>query len=158
TVAPLQRGRCDAPEGPGVKPVDWADVDLTLPHLPRPVRAMVELMRLTNCRAEDVVAVRGCDLTTSGEGWTFTPPTHKNSWRGHEHVIHLGKQAQAVIRPFLRTDLQAYLFSPREALDEHHARRREERKTKRTPSELSKKRKQSPQWLPGSRYTVNTFQ
>jgi hypothetical protein len=134
TVAPLQRGRCEAPEDPGVRPVDWADVDATLPHLPRPVRAMVELMRLTSCRAEDVVAVRGCDLTTSGEVWTYRLPTHKNSWRGQERVIYLGQQAQAVIRPFLRTDLQAYLFSPREALEEHHARRREERKTKRTPS------------------------
>src|SRR5207237_10559882 len=37
TVAPLQRGRCNAPESPGVKPVDWGVVDATLPHLPRQV-------------------------------------------------------------------------------------------------------------------------
>jgi integrase len=158
TVPPLLRGRCDAPESPGVKPVDWAHVEATLPHLPRQVRAMVNLMRFSNCRAEDVVALRGSDLTMHGEVWTFRPAAHKNAWRGHDRVIYLGQQAQEVIRPFLRTDLQAYLFCPREALDEHHARRREGRRTRRTPSELGRTRRPAPGWTPGSRYTVNTFQ
>jgi integrase len=119
---------------------------------------MVLLMRYSNCRAEDAVALRGCDLRTEGEVWSYQPESHKNAWRGHGRLIHLGKQAQAVIRPFLKPDLQAYLFSPREALEEHHARRANQRKTKRTPSELRRRRKQRPRWVPRSRYDVNSFQ
>src|SRR5262249_23665284 len=54
TVPPLLLGRCDAPESEGVRPVDWGHVEATLPHLPRQVAAMVNLMRYSNCRAEDV--------------------------------------------------------------------------------------------------------
>jgi integrase len=133
-------------------------VDATLPHLPRPVAAMVQVMRYSNCRAEDVVNLRGSDLKIDGDVWAYTPATHKNAWRGHERVIYLGPQAQEVIRPFLRTDLGAYLFSPAEALEEHHARRRAQRKSKRTPSELKRQRKPAPQWEPRARYDVNTFQ
>jgi integrase len=158
TVPGLQRGRCDAPEGEGVEPVPWEDVEGTLPHLPRPVAAMVKLMRYSNCRAEDAVVMRGCDLRMEGELWSYTPESHKNQWRGDLRLIHLGKQAQEAIRPFLKPDLQAYLFTPREALEEHHALRRERRKTRRTPSELAKKRKCNPQWVPRARYDVNTFQ
>src|SRR5262245_47928033 len=63
-----------------------------------------------------------------------------------------------IIRPFLKADLAAYLFSPAMAAREHHARRAQERQTKRTPSELRRGRKQNPRRQPGSRYSVNTFQ
>jgi integrase len=158
TVPGLQRGRCDARESEGVKPVDWAHVEATVPHLPRPVAAMVQVMRYSNCRAEDVVHMRGCDLRMDGEVWGYRPESHKNAWRGHERVIYLGPQAQEVVRPFLRPDLQAYLFCPRDALEEHHGRRGALRKTKRTPSELRRRRKPNPQWVPRPRYDVNTFQ
>jgi integrase len=158
TVPGLQRGRCAAPEGEGVRPVRWEDVEATMPQLPRPVAAMVLLMRYSSCRAEDAVAMRGCDLRTDGDLWGYRPESHKNAWRGHERVIYLGAQAQDVIRPFLRTDPEAYLFSPRDALEEHHARRRARRKTKRTPSELSRRRKRAPRWVPRARYDVNSFQ
>jgi integrase len=154
----LRRGRTAAREAPPIRPVPVADVEATLPHLPRPVAAMVQVMRYSNCRAEDVVAMRGCDLAINGDVWAYRPESHKNAWRGHERVVHLGPQAQAAIRPFLRADLLAPLFSPQQALEEHHARRREQRKTKRTPSELTRTRQPSPQWRPGARYSVNSFQ
>jgi integrase len=158
TVPPLRRGRCDAPESKGVAPVDWAVVDATLPHLPRPVAAMVRLMRLSSCRAQDVVLMRSCDLRTTGEIWVYEPSSHKNSWRGRTRIVFLGPQAQAVIRPFLKGDLDAYLFCPRDAVEEFHARRRQQRATKRTPSEQRRTRKAVPKWQQHSRYSVNTFQ
>jgi integrase len=158
TVAPLRRGRCDARESDRVRPVNWGDVEATLPHLPRPVATMVRLMRYSNCRAEDAVVMRGCDLTMGGEVWQFRPESHKNAWRGHDRVIYLGPQAQAAVRPFLRADRQGYLFSPGRSLEEHHAGRRALRKTRRTPSEMRRRRRPSPQWVPRSRYDVNTFQ
>jgi integrase len=163
TVPGLRQGRCAARESLGVKPVDWAVVDATLPHLPRPVAAMVRVMRYSNCRPEDAVNMRGCDLARGGAVWEYRPASHKNQWREedspmHKRIIYLGPKCQEVIRPFLAADPRAYLFSPRVALEEHHARRRALRQSKRTPSELAKTRKQVPHWKPGARYSVNNFQ
>jgi integrase len=158
TVPGLQRGRCDAPESGGVKPVRWEDVDATLPHLSGPVAGMVRLMRFSNCRAQDAVALRGCDLRAEGRVWCYTPQGHKNAWRGHDRIVYLGEQAQDAVRPHLKADPLAFVFSPRDALEEHHARRSAQRKTRRTPSELGRKRRRCPGRAPRERYDVNTFQ
>src|SRR5262249_43819527 len=105
TVASLARGRCDARESDGVRPVDWATVDATLPHLPQRVAAMVQLMRFSNCRAEDAVILRACDVKMDGDVWTYRPHTHKNQWRVdtrtrssvHDRVVPLGARSQEIL-------------------------------------------------------------
>jgi integrase len=163
TVPPLRHGRCDARESGGIQPVNWEDVEAIQPHLPRPVAAMVQVMRYSNCRAEDAVVMRGCDLTMKGDTWEYRPVNHKNRWREesspiHKRIVHLGPRCQEVIRPFLQWDLQAYLFSPKQATEGYQAQRAMLRTTKRTPSELRRKRKVNPKRAPGHRYTVNSFQ
>jgi integrase len=138
--------------------VRWEHVEATLPHLARPVAAMVQVMRYSNCRAKDVVLMRGCDLRMDGEVWGYRPHSHKNAWRGHDRVIYLGTQAQAAIRPFLKADPQAYLFSPREARAEYQIQRAARWKTERTPSERGRRRKPNPGRAPRERYDVNSFQ
>ena len=135
SVPGLQRGRCEAHEAPPVQPVSDAHVDATLPYLPAPVRAMVELQRLMGCRPGEVMAMRAMDLTMSGPVWTYRPASHKNKHRGLDRVIFIGPQAQEVIKLFLTTNIEAYLFSPRAYVEGMHRRRVEQRKTKRTPSE-----------------------
>src|SRR5262249_2680011 len=115
------------------------------------------------CRAEDAVSMRGGDLTMRADAWEYRPAHHKNAWREddsptHKRVVYLGPRCQEVVRPFLTTDLQAYLFSPQQTKVEYQARRTAQRKSKRTPSELCRKPKPNPQRAPGDRYTVNTFQ
>jgi len=163
TVPPLKRGRTEARESPGVKPVKWDQVEETLPHLPRAVAAMILVMRYSNCRAEDAVLMRRCDLTMKGDVWEFRPSTHKNEWREevssiHKLVVYLGPRCQEIIRPFLKADLQAYLFSPKESRAAFLAERASLRKTKRTPGELRRQRKKNPRRAAGDRYTVNSFQ
>jgi integrase len=163
TVPGLKRGRCNARESEGVMPVPWEHVEATLPFLPRPVAAMVLLMRFSNCRAEDAVILRGIDLRMDAEIWVYRPEHHKNQWREeesevHERLIYLGAKAQAAILPLLKSDPEAYVFSPRAATADHHADRALRPKTKRTPSELKRRRKINPKRTPGPRYTVNTFQ
>jgi integrase len=163
TVPALKRGRCAARESEGVKPVHWGLVEATLPFLPRPVAAMVQVMRYSNCRAQDVVLMRGCDLRMDGEVWTFRPVRHKNQWReqtseSHSRVIYLGPRCQEVLRPFLTADPRAYLFSPVAARAQYQARRAALRKTTPTPSELRRRRKPNPRRAPRERYDVNSFQ
>ena len=96
--------------------------------MPPPVAAMVRLQLVTGMRPGEVVLMRGCDLDTAGRVWTYSPRHHKNEHRGQTRTVHLGPEAQAVVTPFLKTDLSAPLFSPRDAeaarLALRHAARR----------------------------------
>lgn len=129
-VAGLREGKCDARESKPVRPVPDAWVELTLPHLARQVQAMIRLQLLTGMRPGEVVIMRGCDLDTGGNVWVYRPLRHKTEHHGVVREVRLGPKAQEIIRPFLKPDLQAYLFSPAEAESERQAARRAARKTK----------------------------
>jgi integrase len=160
TVAGLQAGRTEAREGAGVKPVPVAHVNVTLPFLPVPVAAMIRLQLLTGMRVGEVMVMRAIDLNTTGPVWTYTPAKHKNQHRGMVRVIYLGPQAQDIIKPFLTTDLHAYLFSPRAATAARNARARAARKTPLYPSHVAhqaRKRKVKPKRAPGARYRRHSY-
>lgn len=114
-VAGLRQGRSSARETGAVKPVPEAFVEAVLPLVTPPVRGMIQLQRLTGMRPGEVVIMRAIDLDTSGKVWLYRPKAHKTAWHGHERVIALGPQAQEVIKPFLTTDLTAFLFPPKAA-------------------------------------------
>lgn len=139
TVEGLKRGRSGADDPDPVRPVPLEHVEATLPHLTGPVAAMVRVQLLTGCRVGEVVAMRGCDLSTDGPNWEYRPAGHKNGWRGQDRVIPLGPRAREVVRGFLTGDPSAYVFSPRRAVADHHRRRADARDTKRTPSELGRR-------------------
>jgi integrase len=156
-VPGLHRGRGEARDTDPVKPVPEEDVLATLPFLPPVVAALVQVQLLTGCRVSEALTMRGCDLTMTGPTWLYRPAYHKNRNRGHDRTIFLGPKAQAVAKPFLKTDLQAYLFSPADAVAARDARRAAARKTKRTPSELRRKRKARPKRAPRARYDRNSY-
>jgi integrase len=157
TVAGLQRGRSEARETDGVTPVSEEHVRAAVPFLPAPVRAMVQLQLLTGMRVGEVIVMRAIDLNTGGPVWTYRPASHKTGHRGKERVVYLGPQAQEVIRPFLTTDLHAFLFSPRAAVAARNAAARARRKTKPTPSQLARRSKANPKRSPGDRYRPRTY-
>lgn len=123
-VEGLRQGRTEAKEAPEVGPVPLERVQATLPHLPAPVAAMVRLQLLTGMRAGEVMAMRGCDLVEGEPTWEYRPATHKNAWRGQERIIPLGPQAQEVLRGFRKPDPAAFLFSPREVVEQLRAERK----------------------------------
>ena len=129
TVGGLRIGRSGAKESEPVKPVPQAFIDAALQHVPPTVAALINLQLLTAARPGELLSMRTCDLDMSGRIWTFTPASHKNAHRGHRRTIYLGPQAQAVVQPFLKTDLQAFIFSPREAVAGLRMARRAARKT-----------------------------
>src|SRR5207249_3319403 len=81
---------------------------------------------------------------------------HKSAWRGHDRIIAIGPRGQAVIKPFLKTDLYAYLFSPAEAVASFRQEQRKSRKTKVQPSQVNRK-KRRPQRVPGDCYLVSSY-
>jgi integrase len=156
-VSGLRRGRADVRESEPVKPVPDAFVDAIRPRVSRQVWAMVELQRLTGMRPQEVCLIRACDLDTSGRIWVYTPYEHKTEHHGRERRIYLGPQAQEILRPWLRPEMTAYVFSPREAVEEKSAERRRDRKTPFTPSQRARTRKVKPKRSPGERYNTRSY-
>jgi integrase len=115
SVTGLRRGRTKAPDNAPVRAVTEEHVWTTLPHVSPQIGAMVQLQLLTGMRPTEVCQMRVRDLQMQGEVWTYRPPSHKAEHYGKERRVLLGPRAQAVVRPFLKPDLSAYLFSPREA-------------------------------------------
>jgi integrase len=156
TVEGLRRGRTEVRESVPVKPVPDAVVDSVRPFVSPQVWTMIELQRLTGMRPGEVCAMQTCDLATGSRTWGYRPSSHKTAYRGKTRVIYLGPQAQEVFKPWLRAELEAFLFQPREAEAARRASQRARRKSKVQPSQRDRKRKR-PKLLPGERYDVMAY-
>jgi integrase len=153
-VRGLQRGRSAARETEPVTTVPEEHVKAVLPFLTPQVRAMAEAQELAAMRPQDVRNLRTGDLDMSGDVWVYSPFTHKTEHHGHVRRIALGPRAQAVLRPFLKPSApSAYVFTPAEAVNALRAERAGRRKTRRTPSELRRGRKDHPLRAPGGLYS-----
>jgi integrase len=162
-VRGLQRGRSAARETEPVCAVHFTVVENTLPFLSRHVAAMVRLQLLTGMRPGEVCVMRACDLDMSGAAWLYRPGSdqgqvgqHKTAHHGLQRVVAIGPRAQEVIRPFLKLDTKAYLFSPRDAVSAFRREQRQQRKSKVQPSQQDR-RKVRPKKRPGERYTVSGY-
>lgn len=155
-VRGLQRGRTAARETERKKPVAVTLVDAVRPYVSRHIEAIIDLQLLTGARPGEICAMRACDLDTSGRIWIYKLEAHKTEHHGHQREIYLGPRAQDVVKPFLKTDLQAYLFSPREAEAERLQAKRAARKTKVQPSQVCRKRRK-PKHRPGILYDVAAY-
>jgi integrase len=122
-VRGLQQGRSPARETDPVRPVHAAFVEATLPFTNQVVRSMIEVQQLTGMRPGEVIIMRGIDLDMTAPVWLYRPGSeqtlgrHKTAHHGHQRIVAIGPRAQEIIRPFLKTDLYAYLFCPRDALE-----------------------------------------
>lgn len=158
SVRGLSAGRSEARETEPVKPVPEAFVDAIRSHVSPQVWAMVELQRLTGMRPGEVCRMRTCDIDTSGNVWTYSLERHKTAHHGHARKVFLGPQAQAVLKPWLRLNLEEPLFQPREAVAWMHEQRRLNRKTPEScGNRPGTNRKRSPKRKPSESYTTGRY-
>jgi len=157
-VAGLRFGKTEAKETEPIRPVPNAFVDAVLPHVAPQVRAMIELQRVTGMRSGEVCLLRMADIGTGGDVWTYTPARHKTQYRGHVRTVFLGPKAKEILRPWLRTDLESYLFSPAEA--EAH-RRHQLQLARKTPLSCGNRpgtnKQRKPRKAPGKCYTTSSY-
>jgi integrase len=126
------------------------------PFVNRQVWAMIELQRLTGMRPGEVVLMRTCDLDMSGDIWVYVPQRHKTQHHEKKREVLLGPRACEILRAWLKTDSEAYLFSPAEAMAERREDRRQQRKSPVQPSQVNR-RKRKPGKQPGDHYTVASY-
>ena len=117
---------------------------------------MIELQRLSAMRPTEVCVMRTIDVNTQGRLWEYRPIENKMEHRDRDRIVQLGPRAQRILAPWLKTDLEAFLFSPREAMTEYRAQARAARKTPVQPSQVSRKVKR-PKRTPGERYTYRSY-
>jgi integrase len=156
TVPGLRHGRADVRESRPVKPVPDASIAAIRPYVSRQIWGMISLQLLTGARSGEIIAMRTIDIDTTGKTWSYTPQRHKTQHHGKQRCIYIGPRAQAVLREWLRPDLTAPMFQPREAMAELRARQRENRKTPVQPSQRDRS-KRRPKKLPGLTYTVKSY-
>jgi len=157
-VEGLRRGDAAVREPRKVKPVPDAYVDATLPFLPAPLRALVEVIRATGMRAGEACSMRTRDIDVSGALWVYRPQQHKTDWKGIEREVFVGPVGQELLRPWLRTQLDEYLFQPCEVMalirSERHARRKTPLHYGNRPGS---KRRKGTKRLPRDHYTPDTL-
>jgi len=166
TVRGLPKGMLGVKEAPPIEPAFWEQAEKAVPFCPRTVAAMLRLQWLTGMRSGEVRVMRTIDLDRSdSQCWYYRPGSdagpngqHKNAWRGQDRIVVLGPQAIEAVTPWLREDKPAeYLFQPRQAVEERNIRRRKERRSPRTPSQLARTRKRKPKRAPGVLYTASSY-
>ncbi len=115
-VSRLRKGRSAAHEGRRIAPIHWTVVKQTLGHLSAVVASMVQVQWHTGMRPDEVCMVRFCDIEQGNDVWLYRPqdPKLDHLEKSMERIIAIGPQAQAIIRPYLNCELQAFLFRPTE--------------------------------------------
>jgi integrase len=155
-VAGLRRGRSGVRESPPVKPVPIEFVDAVRHHVSGQVWAMIQLQLLSGMRPGEFCIMRSCDIDAGGRSWVYTPESHKTEHHDKTRRIYMGPKAIEIVRGWLRPDLEAYLFSPAEAMAEKRAEQRQNRKTSVQPSQRNRKRAR-PKKRPGERYDTDSY-
>jgi len=161
TVDGLRCGRGGARETERVRPVPEEHIEKSLPFMPEPVQAMVQLQLLTGARPGEIVIMRARDIDRRKKGWVYKPEVHKGTLSGDDREILMGPKACAIVSRWMRPGLQdQYLFSPRDAERIRHEKARAARKTPLYPSHLralEQKRKARPKRKPGDCYDVDQY-
>ena len=161
-VKNLQRGEQGTFDNPPRLEVSDEVVKRTLPFMSPTVAAMVKLQRLTGMRPSEIyrMTVGDIDQTRNTELWYYTPKSHKTERYIGEKPIPLGKPEQDLIAPYLEgKTAERSVFSPRQAMEEWHSERRENRKSKVSPSQEQRNRQRAkkPTSNVGEFYDKNSY-
>ncbi len=104
--------------------------------------------------------MRTCDISSDAPGmpegiWIYRPHSHKTQHHGKDRRVLLGPHAQAIVKPWLRSDdPEAFLFSPAAGRALFNAKRRANakvcRKKLKGPQKGAKRR-------PGRKYSTSAY-
>ena len=100
--------------------------------------------------------MRAGDIDQGGETWVYTPARHKAEHHDKPREVLVGPRGREVLRPWLKADPGAYLFSPAEATLERREAMRGRRQTRVQPSQADRS-KFRPKKVPGTCYTVASY-
>jgi integrase len=164
-VAALSPGECGVRESTPRAPAFWDDVEKVVPFCTACVGAMLRVQALTGMRSGEVRKIRPLDIDRSGEVWVYRPGSnagpfgaHKNAWRGQRREVQLGPRAVEILTPFLAGKQPGdYLFNPRQMTRDSNNRRSLARKSKPTPKQAERIRRNRAVPVPNCCYTQQSY-
>lgn len=116
-LEPILPGQTKAVERPPVTAVPDEVFEATLPHLSSVLADLLRVARLTGTRPGEICRITARHIDMTKPVWIYSPPRHKNEWRGHERDVAIGPRAQAILRRYIgNRAIDDPLFSPREAI------------------------------------------
>jgi integrase len=162
-VKGLKKGKDSAREKRRIGPVPDAMVETVLPLVAPTVRTLIDVQRLCGCRPQDVVQLRAIDIDMTGPVWEYRPQRYKTQHHNEddspdrERIIFIGPRSQALIRPYLTLNVTDYLFSPARAEQARNTKRKQERKSPMTPSQVKRRPKANPKAPLRDHYDVGSY-
>lgn len=158
----LKAGRTPAKEYKKILPVEWGVVEKTLPFCPPIVADMVRVQFLCGMRPQDIRNMKAIDIINRNKDvWKYVPFTHKNQHRGKIRLIPIGPKAQAILTSYLvekEEEPEAFLFSPRDTIQQKKIERRRKRKTPQKQQRQTPLLQQNAQTSKiGKQYTKDTY-
>jgi integrase len=100
-----------------VEAVSDGDIEATLPHLPRMVRDMVKLQRLTGARPGELCNMRVSEISAVGDVLIYQPGHHKTKHHGKGRSIVIAGSAIEIIKPYLSGD-EEFVFSAKKSMEQ----------------------------------------
>ncbi len=157
-IAPLKRGRCDAPESEPVTCVDLKLVESTIEHSTKVLADMIRFQLLTGCRPGEICSIKPSMVDRAGNVWEIRLETHKTAYRGKSRTIYVGPRAQVILRLYLLRDHGSYCFSPIESEQQRREAAHARRKTRmscgnRPGTNVARK----PRKKPSDHYTTSSY-
>ena len=158
-VEPLRQGNTVAPESDEIQPVAIEHVEACIADAPPTLAAMVRLQMFTGMRAGELCQMRSGDIDTKDKTvWVYRPGHHKNKHRGQAREIAIGPRAIKILKPLLKPDLAAFVFSPAQVDAERRATKSENRKTPLGQGNRpGTNRKAKPAKTPGDCYDTDSY-
>ncbi|MGP0062106.1 MAG: tyrosine-type recombinase/integrase [Isosphaeraceae bacterium] len=154
---PLRVGQAGVKPSKKVPPAPMEHVLAILPHVNPTIRAMIETQVFTGARPGEVCRMTTGQIDRTGEIWVYVPSKHKTAGLGKVREIAIGPRGQAVLKPWLKANPDAPMFSPVEAVERRNAERKASRATPSTPSSRARKRKARPKRAPRTWYDKNSY-
>lgn len=128
-IAPLKKGRTEAPETDPILPIEQSIVDATLKELPPILADMARVQLLTGCRPGEVCQLTPGCLDRTGDVWIANVAEHKTDWHGHARTLFVGPKAQSILLRYLDREADAFMFRPIEVVEQLRAERAAKRAT-----------------------------
>lgn len=107
-LEPLKLGQ--GREGKPRTGVAIADIEKTLPKLPKVLQAMVKLQLATAMRPSEMFRMTPSMIDRSGDIWFYRPTDHKTAHRGKLKAVPLLDDAKAILSPYLFGDASELCF------------------------------------------------
>lgn len=159
-VVPLKPGKTDAIDYPPVPQVPLSDVIKTIQAAHPVLGDMIRVQLLAGMRPGEVRLMRPCDIDRSDDIWVYVPSEHKTEHKGKFRAIPIVPDAQSILAKYLDESCdspEAYLFSPKVALQTLSRERRAKRKNKVQPSQQGRRKGRGPGMPIGDHYTKDSY-